>query len=221
MSSSSPSTRNLESLPEIETLRNRLKSLATLDAILCPDRESRYYRYDSRWSPNEELGSLQNGSGDNVFVHFTPAGCIIIGFDHESAMSPYRTSPPQLWENVLSTVPADFVGSTSEPAFSPNDTTFCIWRLFSDDNWHCGPIDFPAGSDPDGSEGLLSYLDGDLLTYFKYATEYFEKEPCAYSIGQILKAKPLTSKLMSRLNPDATLDQIMADANEIGYPLAT
>ncbi len=34
-----------------------------LDAIMSPDWELRYFSFDSRWSPTEEMVSMRNGSG--------------------------------------------------------------------------------------------------------------------------------------------------------------
>lgn len=36
---------------------------------------------------------------------------------------------------------------------------------YVDDAWHVGPIDYPDEDDPDGSEYLLSILDGRPSTY--------------------------------------------------------
>lgn len=32
---------------------------------------------------------MRNGCGDHFFAHFTPAGCWLKGFAHESRMSPF------------------------------------------------------------------------------------------------------------------------------------
>ncbi|MDQ3747678.1 MAG: hypothetical protein M3367_01495, partial [Acidobacteriota bacterium] len=83
-----------------------------------------------------------------------------------------------------------------EPAFSIEATTFCIWRKYSDSSWQVGDIVypeendprtietikalqhnidvvFPELNDPDGSEDLLSILDGEPSSYRSFATYYF------------------------------------------------
>ena len=55
-------------LPEIDTLKKRMQSLAALDAVVCPDWENRYFSFDKAWALGESLGSIRNGSGDEVFV---------------------------------------------------------------------------------------------------------------------------------------------------------
>ena len=78
------------------------------------------------------MGAIKNGIGDELFAHFTRAGCCIIGFAHESAMSPYRTKPPQLWPGLLAAFPWS-KPSLDEPAFQIASTTFVIWRLATDE----------------------------------------------------------------------------------------
>ncbi|WP_321184063.1 hypothetical protein [Embleya scabrispora] len=50
-------------LPEISMVRDRSRAMAMLDAIMSPDWELRYFSFDSRWSPTEEMVSMRNGSG--------------------------------------------------------------------------------------------------------------------------------------------------------------
>jgi hypothetical protein len=45
-----------------------------LDAIMSPEWEWRYYSFDSRWGPGEEMASMRNGSGDAYSIVFSSAG---------------------------------------------------------------------------------------------------------------------------------------------------
>ena len=99
------------------------------------------------------------------------------------------------------------------------NVTFCIWRRYTDATWKVGAIDFPPDhSDPDGSEWLLSILDGAPKTYQTWAEDYFEREVPLSAVKHLYRHKPLTSKLLAQLNPKVTLDAIRGDAIEIGYP---
>jgi hypothetical protein len=129
------STRDLSRLPDIETLRRLMQSLAVLDAILMPEWQYRLFSFNSRWSKGEQMGSMRDGQGDDLFAHFTKAGCFLKGFAHESPMTPYREQPKRVWPGVLDSVPKTFAKSLAEPAFSMEDTTFCIWRLNGDPAW--------------------------------------------------------------------------------------
>lgn len=213
------STQNIDDFPGIEILRARLISLATLDAILSPDWGERYYSFDPSWGKREQMGSMRNGSGDEFFVHFSSAGAIILGFCHESFMSPYRRAPKNVWPGVLENVPSTFRSALNEPAFSNDDTTFCVWRESKGKAWQTGEIEYPKRRDPDGSEYLLSHLDGDPLTYYQHAVDYFECDPCFDSMAQIYKHAPLTNELVAAVNPEVKFKQIKRDIEQIGYPI--
>lgn len=217
-----PSTRNLAGLPGIEELRRVCQSLAMLDAIISPEWEDRYYSFNSKWAPGEMMASMRNGCGDEFFILLTQQGAIIKGFWHESPLSPYGNGV-KVWEGILTEVPREFAEFLAEPAFSINDVTFCIWRLTDQITWQTGQISLPEEmtrhyGDPDGSEFLLAELDGNPLSYQKYAREYFEKEIAIDTIKHIYSHKPLTEELVHSLNPEISLIDLVGDINEIGYP---
>src|SRR5262249_42601954 len=139
------STRDLSELPDLKGLRRALKSMATLDAILCPEWQYRYYSYNAKWSPGEEMGSMRNGSGDHFFAHFSAAvgGLLVLAIEYPRR--PPRGAPPRPWPGVLDAVPSVFAPCLQEPAFGAENVTFCIWRQQADIAWQHGPIAFPAG----------------------------------------------------------------------------
>jgi hypothetical protein len=214
------STRDLSLLPNVDGLRRTLQSMAMLDAILCPRWEFRYYSFNAAWSAGEQMGSIRNGSGDDLFAHFSRAGCWLKGFAHECPLSPYRDDgSKRVWPGVLDAVPAEFAACLQEPAFSVEDVTFCIWRRPRDRAWRVGPVEFPAGHpDPDGSGFLLSDLDGKPETYQAFATDYYEREVSLIPIQHVYKHRPLTAAIVAQLNPEVSLADLSADIKEIGYP---
>jgi len=121
----------LAHLPNIESLKDLSQSLAILDAVFSPEWECRYYSFNSKWDEGEMMASMRNGSGDEYFILFNDKGAIIKGFAHESPMSPYANDAEKVWAGVLDDVPSDFKRFLSEPAFSIEDTTFCIWRRYN------------------------------------------------------------------------------------------
>lgn len=214
------STRDLRSLPDAAHLRRVLQSMAVLDAILSPEWEFRYYSFDSRWGDDQQMGSMRDGSGDDLFVHFGTAGCWIKGFAHESPMSPWMQEPTRVWPGVLDAVPPEFADCLAEPAFNVGDTTFCIWRRHGDPNWATGPVHFPDGEDPDGSELLLSGLDADPATYRTYAHAYYERDVSLDAVRHIYAHRPLTQAIVAALNPEVTMSDLAKDAAGIGYATA-
>ena len=212
------SEARLKSLPDIEDLRKLSQSLAMLDAIMSPEWEYRYYSFNSKWGEGEMMASMRNGSGDEYFILFDSHGAILKGFDHESAMSPWSAEEEKIWPGIFDGVPVEFETFLAEPAFSIPETTFCIWRRYVDTAWHVGPINYPDEDDPDGSEHLLSILDGRPSTYKEFAESYYEKKLDIDAIEHIYRHEILTTKTISRLNGELTLRSLTSDMEEIDYP---
>ena len=208
------STRNLEELPDIPTLRRLTRSLAVLDAILSPEWESRYYSFDSHWGDGELMASMRNGQGDDWFCLFTRAGVVVIGLDHEAPMF----QPGDPWPGVIDALPSELAAAVDEPAFDARNCTFCIWRRTAGARWEHGPVQFPDGDDPDGSARLLQILDGRPESYHAFAADYYEVDLPLDAVRAVYRHQPLTPELLARLDPGVTVDMIRQDVAEIGYP---
>lgn len=212
------STRSLSTLPDVDSLNALLQSLALLDVIMSPDEwDMRYFSFNADWGHGEQMGSMRNGEGDDFFAFFNQSGCVLKGFVHESPMAPYRQNPRSIWQGLLDDVPDAFSAALAEPAFSMHDVTFCFWRLYGDNAWSTGQIQFPRSDDPDGSGYLLRFLDAVPKTYQTFAKDYYEREIPIDGIGHVYKHLPITNEIVKLLNPDATLKMIEKDLKEIGY----
>jgi hypothetical protein len=161
---------------------------------------------------------MRDGCGDDFFALFNEAGCFLKGFAHEAEMSPYRLRPRQLWPGMLDTVPREFAACLEEPAFSIEDTTFCIWRRYADKRWRRADLEFSKGEDPDGSRSLLSILDGCPKTYAAWARDYYEQPVRISDVQFVYAHKPLTRTLVRSLNPNIEFEDLKTDIKEIGYP---
>lgn len=211
------SSRSLRELPDVDELKRISQSLAMLDAILMPDWEYRFYSFDANWSDDEMLASMRNGSGDSYFILFNPAGAIIKGYAHESAMARHAVDTGEVWPGVVDQVPPEFEEVLNDPALVPEETSFCIWRRRGDLAWQTGKIEFPDSDFPDGSAELLFILDGKPETYASWATEYYERSIPGNAVADVYAHKPLTQQLVSRLNPNCVLEDLESDLDEIGY----
>lgn len=211
-------------LPDVAMLRQRCRALAMLDAIMSPEWESRYYSFDSRWAPGEQMASMRNGSGDTWSIVFSSAGAFIRGFDHESPMSP-ANNDGGLWPGLVDGVPDVFSACVAEPAFSFDgrlQATVCLWRQQGDDRWHAGDPGFPAGADPDGATRLFQVLvEGSPAAYRHFAEDYYETAVDLEAVGEIFAVHPLTDDLVRCLNPDLVVADLADDLAEIGYPART
>jgi hypothetical protein len=211
----------LSAFPDIATVRRRMQALATLDAILSAEWEDRYFSFDLRWAAAEQMGSMRDGQGNHYFAWFGPGGCWIKGFDHESALSPFRHKPPQLAVGLFENVPAAFKSCLHEPAFVLDETTFCIWRETNDAAWQHGPVKLPANDpDPDGSAALLAPLDGRPQTYADWAAEYFERKLPIAAVEAVYRHEPLDADLLRAIHPGRKMAELQPDLLEIGYPVA-
>ena len=164
------------------------------------------------------MASMRDGSGDEYFILFNSHGAILKGFAHESPMTPYAVESGKPWAGVLDSVPDEFKDFLSEPAFSIEDTTFCIWRKYTDSSWQVGSVAYPEGNDPDGSEDLLFILDKQPATYKEFAEEYYEREIDLSAVEHIYQHKALTSEIVTALNTDVSMGELKSDIEEIGYP---
>jgi hypothetical protein len=210
--------KRLDTIPNVEALRKLCQSLAILDAIMSPEWDYRYYSFNSKWADGEMMASMRNGSGDDYFILFNSQGAIMKGFAHESSMSPWSSESEQVWPGVLDQVPREFGSFLTEPAFSMEETTFCIWRKNEDAAWQTGEIKYPEEEDPDGSEDLLFILDGNPETYREFAERYYERVIATQVVNSIYAQEPLKSEMIARLNPEASLEILSSDLDEIGYP---
>ncbi len=209
------STRNLGAFPDPATLRELLRSMAMLDAILCPEWEYRYYSFDAAWSEGEQMASMRDGEGDDFFALFNAQGCFFKGFVHDSPAAAADIAAAKHYQNV----PPEYSYCVLEPALSPSDVTFCLWRGFNDPAWHHNVVAIPnADDDPDGSEYLLSMIDGNPETYREWAEEYFEVPVPLAAVKAVFERQSLTDALVSALNPELRLKHLRDDLREIKYP---
>lgn len=238
------STRNLMGLPGIDEFKKICQAMAIIEVILIPDDPylNKYHYYNSKWAPGEEMASMDDGEGDTFFLLFTVHGAIMLGFAHESEMTPYKHG--KLWPGLIEKVPTEFQPALQEVAFSPEDLTFCIWRAHSDGTWQRGDIQFPfrdgdktgliSRSSPpgyydylDGSGEMLFVFDSKPETYVQWANDYFYDGPDFIGrvmpleiVKRIFSHEPLTNELVKALNPECNLMMISKEVEEIGYPVA-
>jgi hypothetical protein len=192
----------VRALPDVEDLRRRSRALAMCEAIISPDWESRYYSYDSRWNTDrgEHLASMRNGSGDEYSIVFSPAGVWIRGLDHEARQEP----------GLFDDVPAVFAAQVGEPAFS-HGANICLWRETGDGQWHGRGLDDVAW--------LFELLvDGTPEAYREFAEDYYEEDVDLAAVTEVFALRPLTDRLVRRLNPAVTVRYLTDDIAEIDYP---
>jgi hypothetical protein len=68
-----------------------------------------------------------------------------------------------------------------------------------------------------GFDRLLWWLDGRPETYREWAGEYYEREVPLAAVRSIYAHQPLNQRLVSELNEELRLSDLMSDVEEIGY----
>ncbi len=214
------STRDLSKLPAPGRLSPWCRSLAVLDLILFPDDwEDRMFSFDPAWG-KAQMFQFRDGSGDHMNILFPEVGgAAIRGFAHESKMSPWSGGKKKgkPWPGVFDGLPKAFSDIRTEPAFGGDEITFCAWWSREHEMaWRIGDVAFPAGTDPDGSVGLMEILAGTPATYAKMASAYVERKIPVSAVEKICAGAPLTEALVRSLNPDAMLADIRDEALALG-----
>lgn len=189
------------SLPSPRELERICRGLATLDAILMPDWEYRYYSFNAAWAPSERMASMRNGEGDDWFIVFSLAGAFLKSLWHE-----YRPTltPAEIYDGL----PGGFDRQRVQPAFSMDRVTCGGWC--DDSGWTLRGRLAPM-------EHELEMLAGAPETYRAFAADYFEVDVPLDAVAHVLDGRPLDDGLLARLRPDCTLADLAADLTQIGY----
>jgi hypothetical protein len=154
---------------------------------------------------------------------FSAAGAYVRGFGHESPLSPY-SNDGEPWPGVIDEVPEHFKPFVEELAFTDEAgvpvVTACLWRGETDEQWCHGTIDFPKGAvDPDGATSLFELLvDPSPEAFQRFAEDYYEVSVDLGAVGQVYALRPLSQEVVSLLNPEISMVDLVQDMSEIGYP---
>lgn len=205
-------TADLSGLPSPKRLKALFQSLAALDVIMSSEWEYRGYSFDSKWGPGESVGSVRNGSGDELFALFDSNGCYLKGF---SQAHRHNDIPAMEFYEF---VPKVFVSSQSEPAFDPDHVSFCCWFEEDVGRWEHAQVGLSDLDNLDGSAFLMRGLDGNPDTYRRIAEEHYERSLPISSISAVYDHHQLTEDLVRSLNPDRSLAGITEELAAIGYP---
>lgn len=240
------SSENLNLLPNPNELQKICKSIAALEAIICPEWEYRYYSYQKDWSETEQFFEMRNGQGDQMQIIFSKNGTCINGFAHDSKMNGWKNMPIEekksfveklfgsknevkteltqiIPKGVLDNLPKVFNEFMFGEPVKSIGTTFCIWQTTLDNNWQTGKVVLPKDDYKDGSNDLLKLLDGKPLTYKNWAEEYYEEnfeenELKLELVEKVYKGAVITKEVVLALNPElGDFERLKSDLNEIGY----
>lgn len=204
----------IDTLPEPENLKKLLKILSSLNIVLCPEEWLRYHSFISEFDKNVSLASIDNGSGDHLFIIFSPQGTIIKGFDHESEVSPYARDEHEVWPGIYEEVPTSLLSLLEDEAITKEDVTFCFWRENNDLRWQKGKVEIPAGVE-DGSDFLLGTIFRTAEDFVEFAEGYFELTLPLEVVAQVYEGAAITKEMIKALYPDGDIEKILRDLAEL------
>lgn len=208
------SAKLLAELPEPALMRDRLRMMNMLDAIMAPDLRS--FEWHPKWGRGEQLGAFKDGEGNFFFAWFSPRGAVLRGFDHDSKMSPFRRQPPAPWPGLFDGLPAQLGYVLQEPAFAQDEVTFCLWNV--GDGWKAGEVQRPPGKTADGADVLLGCFG---RRFRDWAEQHYGEKLDREALTKVWWGKhALTTADVLALNPQADLKAVRAEARLLGWPSA-
>lgn len=200
------STKNLDLLPEIETIKKTCKSIGMLEAILFYD--FRYYTYNSkwedpRWKSSDSMLFMNDGQGNDFRIFFNETGAIICGFSKESPMSPWfyeryydaidirieqshgvpPKPKPTMYadefsgkQDFIKSVPEEFKDFMDFFFFEEGDKVYRMTYCIWRKYSDNSWYTGNSENDPDYSEHFLKLLDCKPETFLEWANNYYETD---------------------------------------------
>ena len=152
---------------------------------------------------------MRNGSGDDWFLLFDAHGAALKGFAHELAQG------SGLADEIQRQVPDSLSSFRGEAAFSMQHATFCYWCPADASAW----LKVSGFVGDDGAQEMLSHLISGPSGYQAWAQEYYEVDVSLEAVTAVFSHLLITEALLQVLNPQAEMDAVLRDAEEIGYPV--
>lgn len=207
------STKDLSCMLNTEALRRVCKGISALEIIMSKEDYIRYYSYNLDWDTNEEVFEMTNGSGQSMLVLFCSNGCVISGIDEE--LYDWERDNPKI-ENITYSLPNIFQEFMYGEPVKSLKSTFCIWTI-NGTNWSIS--DAVDMNRKDGSEAMLSILDGNAQTYVSFCKWYYEIDIPLDIAEKVYNGEVLTLDMINALNSKRDdIDTIKNELCEIGYP---
>lgn len=201
--------KHIKDLPKIEDIINISKSIAMIEAILMPEWEFRYFSFNKNWDNNQYMASLRDGEGSHYYILFNINNNIIdcLGkiYDKDSLVDKNIQSIIKGMEN--------FKLFLDEVAFENNEATLYFSFNHFKNVWESIPFEKNVPF-----LGIFKYKEE---VYVPWAEQYYETDIDKKTIREIFEFKPLTQKMVSKLNKKLSIKDVLEDINEIGYPYHT
>ncbi|HBC3450894.1 TPA: hypothetical protein KDY51_004810 [Vibrio parahaemolyticus] len=184
----------------INQLKNKLKQLALLNAIIEPEWEYRYFSYNSEWSGDEEMASLRDSCGGEWFIWFSGD---LVGFKCTSPVDGLVDE----FQQLLQAFPQCYSEFVREPAFTMQ-TGSAAWYLHLDRLVKFG---FDINDLPT-PETILKMSASDFCAF---ADSTYEVE-LSQQIVQSIFDGDFNVESAIELNPEVEVSELLAELPQLG-----
>jgi hypothetical protein len=199
-------------LPAVEQCRSLMQSMAVMDAILSPNWEYRYYSYDTLWGKDEIMASMRGSDGEHYFALFREGNLIIKGLEQGYPMLYKRFEQENLKAAAEALLPQEFKDFLFEPAFLPEETSFCIWKI--------GEKEWESITEPkDGELALLERILGGAFAYASWAEDYYETALKVTELERFFQGEPLTKDICLSWNPKLDWTEFCSEIASMGIQI--
>jgi hypothetical protein len=166
-------------------------------------------------------------AGNTCHFLFHLTGSVILGFDHESPMSPHATNGQEFraWPGVYESLPAALADALAAKPFGPEfdlrEVTFCLWNQSGTKIWEKGDIAYPEREygDPDGQRYILGYLRDYYLDFVGEFREIYHWELDEDAVAELLSGDEITRDCLQRLKPDCDPAAVASELAAMGFRL--
>lgn len=192
----------MDFLPVPAVLKQNARILALLDAALEEEWDLRYYSYNAAWYEGQEMGSMRDGSGAQVFILFENRSVFV------KVIEPGNDEGESFLPMLEQAAGADFSlikAAAYEPAFIAGSGTLAAWNNGS--GWKT------AGQK---DSALLDMYRDPEAYYRDFCRDYFERDVEAETIRKIRNGGNVLP-LLERLAPGLDHKRMRDEMDEIGW----
>ncbi|BCE03705.1 hypothetical protein [Marinicellulosiphila megalodicopiae] len=123
----------------------------------------------------------ENGVGDTINYFINPDFQLIVGFDHESILSPFAREKYEVYPNMYSGVPSPIFDVLKRSSVDETLVTFAYWKSKKDEGYRHGAIDIETNAE--NGIWLIDYLFTISNQYIDYAKTFYGKD----TVNNIIK----------------------------------
>ncbi|WP_321385066.1 hypothetical protein [uncultured Enterococcus sp.] len=213
-------TSKLALFKTTQELQQAFLSWAAIDILLEEDYAYRVYDWIPTWTEALSFGKIDNGSGDELIAVFGKEDCIIKGFDHESALSPYAQEEYKIYDGIYDQVPKELLERLYDSAIEHEHVTFCFW-LEAGSQWKKGATIIPEGAD-DGEEFLTGYFHTTVQEHCDWIEGYYERannQQLQELVQHIFDKKVIDRIFLANNGFEERTEKIIKDLKSIAYPI--